>query len=150
MVMISSSRIQSLVSVIITGSNDLRNFRKTIDSIITQSWSSYEIIVIDYGIIDIKEQVEDCKTALKYFHIPGASISRARNHGIGVSCGHYLVFLDASDQLVLDALQINAQYLERNYSTAFVSGAHKKVNEIDNIIEAGRNIVLDNHYQHLL
>jgi len=98
-----------LVSVIVTCYNQGFYLDKTIDSVLSQSYKNYEIIVVDDGsresdtiaILDSLEQ-----KGIKIIHIENAGVSNARNVGINNSSGEFILILDGDD-LILDS------YLEK-------------------------------------
>jgi glycosyltransferase involved in cell wall biosynthesis len=113
----------SLVSVIIPCYNHGRYLARAIDSVLSQPYSSVEIIVIDDGSVDNTREVAEGYPSVKYHFQPNQGLSAARNTGIEHSEGNFLIFLDADDWLLKNAIAINAAYLEHDKSLGFVSGA---------------------------
>ncbi|WP_298498890.1 glycosyltransferase family 2 protein [uncultured Methanobrevibacter sp.] len=90
------------VSVIIPVYNCGEYIGNTLNSVINQDFDGYEIIVIDDGSTDnslevINSTLKDCGVSYKIIHQENAGVSVARNHGIEVSSGDYLVFVDGDD-----------------------------------------------------
>ncbi|MBQ8016819.1 MAG: glycosyltransferase [Methanobrevibacter sp.] len=90
------------VSVIVPVYNASKYISKTLDSIITQDFDSFEIIVIDDGSSDnsleiIHNTLNECEIPNKIIHQENSGVSVARNVGIDESKGDYLVFIDADD-----------------------------------------------------
>jgi glycosyltransferase involved in cell wall biosynthesis len=90
------------VSVIVPVYNASQYISKTLDSIISQDFDGFEVIVIDDGSSDdsleiINECFRDCKIPHKIIHQENSGVSVARNAGIDESNGDYLVFIDADD-----------------------------------------------------
>jgi glycosyltransferase involved in cell wall biosynthesis len=80
---------------------------ETIDSIIAQNYPSFEIILIDDGSTDdtrivLKEYIETNK--IYYFYQPNGGSAKARNTGIKKSTSDLLMFVDADDILMPDAI----------------------------------------------
>lgn len=139
-----------LVSVIIPCYNHGKYLTEAFESVFSQSYPNKEIIVVDDGSKDDTAEVSSRFSQVKYVYQVNQGLSAARNAGIKNSNGEYLVFLDADDWLLKDALSINAQYLLNNPDIAFVSGAHTKVfvDKGSEILEA--EIISGNHYWHFL
>ncbi|WP_407377317.1 glycosyltransferase family 2 protein [Methanobrevibacter sp.] len=90
------------VSVIIPVYNCGEYIGSTLKSVINQNFSDYEIIVVDDGSTDnslevINSTLRECGIRYKVIHQQNGGVSVARNHGIDVSSGEYLVFVDGDD-----------------------------------------------------
>ena len=90
------------VSVIVPVYNASQYISKTLDSIISQDFDGFEIIVVDDGSSDdsfeiISQCLDDCKIPHKIIRQENSGVSVARNVGIEKSEGDYLVFIDADD-----------------------------------------------------
>lgn len=74
---------------------------KCIESIITQSYSDWELILINDGSPDssgeICEYYKVQDSRIKVFHTPNQGVSAARNIGIEKAKGDYIVFIDSDD-----------------------------------------------------
>ncbi|WP_240041603.1 MULTISPECIES: glycosyltransferase family 2 protein [Okeania] len=87
-----------LVSVVIPTYNNADYILIAIKSILTQTYTIYEIIVIDDGSTDNTYQVlEPYLNQIKYVYQENQGQSKARNHGIEIAQGKYIAFLDADD-----------------------------------------------------
>jgi glycosyltransferase involved in cell wall biosynthesis len=147
----SSSKIgPDLVSVIIPSYNHGNYLPEAIESVYTQKGMNTEIIVVDDGSTDDTRLVVQQFPFVKYIYQSNQGLSAARNTGIDNSTGNYLVFLDADDWLLEDALSINLQCFKKENSFAFVSGAYKYVFEkIGKTIDIFKEVTA-NHYQQFL
>lgn len=90
------------VSVIVPVFNASQYISKTLNSIISQDFDSFEIIVVDDGSTDdsmniVHDALDGCAIPHKIIHQENAGVSVARNKGIEASTGEYLVFVDADD-----------------------------------------------------
>lgn len=93
------------VSVIIPVYNCSKYIGNTLDSVINQTFRDFEIIVIDDGSTDnsleiINEKLNGCGLQYKVIHQENAGVSVARNRGIDVSTGDYIVFIDGDDYVL--------------------------------------------------
>lgn len=96
-------------SIIIPVFNVEKYIRKCIESVIQQSFSDYEVIVVDDGTPDhsmdiVGEYIETGK--LKIVHQSNSGIAKARFAGIAAASGEYLLFLDSDDFVSQELLEI--------------------------------------------
>jgi len=98
--MVSRDRSDPTVSVIIACHNHGTFLPHALDSVLNQSFSSWEAIVVDDGSTDDTRQRASEFTDLRilYVHQEHRGVSAARNVGIGLASGEYLAFLDADDE----------------------------------------------------
>jgi glycosyltransferase involved in cell wall biosynthesis len=88
-----------LVSTIIPVFNGAGYVSQAIDSVLNQTFTQVEVLVVDDGSTDdTQQQVLAIKdTRVRYFSQPHAGASAARNYGVQNSCGQFLSFLDSDD-----------------------------------------------------
>jgi len=141
---------RQLVSVIIPCYNYGNYLRKAIESVLAQSYRHFEIVVVDDGSTDQTKEVAGKYAEVNYFYQANQGVSAARNNGIKNSKGELLVFLDADDWLLPDALFINIKYLTEVPEAAFVSGAHELFYHPENKSWLIQKEITENHYCHLL
>jgi len=139
-----------LVTIIITTYNHANYLSKSIQSVINQSYSNFEIIIIDDGSTDNTKQVISNFPNIIYFYQTNSGLSSARNSGINLAKGKYIIFLDADDWLFPKAIETNLKYHQNNTSLAFVSGNHFKFFINDNSIVTYKVVVESDHYLHFL
>lgn len=89
-------------SVIMPLYNKAPYVKKAIDSVISQTFRDFEIVVIDDGSSDgslseAKAALSETSLPYQVIHQENAGVSTARNNGVAVSEGDYLCFLDADD-----------------------------------------------------
>ena len=139
-----------LVSVIIPCYNHGQYLQKAIDSIKNQNYPNVEIIVVDDGSSDITMEIAKNNPEVIYFYQINQGLSAARNTGIDISNGKYIVFLDADDWLFPQAIKTNISYLIKDKKLAFVSGSHQKFFIDKCLIQDYKIEVKENHYLNLL
>lgn len=93
--------MSNLVSIIIPCYNASSYIKETINSVLTQTFQNFEILVINDGSIDdsshIIKNIKDDRIYLVEHENQGVSFSR--NKGVAMAKGNYVVFLDADDLL---------------------------------------------------
>ena len=99
------------LSIITVNLNNRKGLKKTIDSVISQTFKDFEWIVIDGGSTDgSKELIEQYAEHFSYWvSEPDTGIYNAMNKGIKASNGEYLLFLNSGDGLC-DEVVINDFY----------------------------------------
>jgi hypothetical protein len=104
--MVGSSAGGMLVSVIIPCFNVRPYVGATLESLLAQSHSAWEAIVIDDGSTDgTAELVLSCTDPrIRLVRQENQGVSAARNRGIALASGQAVLFLDADDWLAPDAL----------------------------------------------
>ncbi len=90
-----------LLSVIIPGFNCGKSIKSTVDSIISSGLTDYEIVIVNDGSTDNTASVCNSLCSkysfIKYSEQENSGVSAARNRGINIATGEYIVFFDADD-----------------------------------------------------
>lgn len=103
------------VSVVIPAYNAARFLKDTIDTVLRQSFTDYEIIVVDDGSTDATASVaRSFGERVRYFHQQNRGASAARNEGIRRATGKYIAFLDSDDLWTPEKLAAQVGILEKN------------------------------------
>jgi glycosyltransferase involved in cell wall biosynthesis len=119
-----------LVSVVIPTYNCDRYIVQAIESVLSQTHSNFEIIVVDDGSTDQTQRVlKPYLNRIRYIHQQNQGVSAARNHGIQESKGEFVAFLDADDFFLPDKLADQVAYFEANPSLGAVSSGWYMVDE---------------------
>jgi glycosyltransferase involved in cell wall biosynthesis len=102
------------VSVIIPTFNRAAFLKEAIDSVLSQSYQDFELIVVDDGSTDLTQDVIREYPELTYIHQGNQGVSAARNRGLQVATGEYVAFLDSDDLWVKEKLQVQMTWMEAN------------------------------------
>lgn len=93
--------IQGCVSVVIPVYNVEDYLKECVDSVINQTYSNWELLLIDDGSKDksgkICDEFEKLDSRIRVFHQNNEGVSFARNKGIENARGEYLIFIDSDD-----------------------------------------------------
>ena len=116
-----------LVSVIIPCYGQAHFLGEAIESVLGQGYRHKEIIVVDDGSPDHAREVATSYAGVRYIFQENQGLPGARNTGIRESRGTYLVFLDADDRLLPEALQTGVEQLHAHPGCAFASGHHHHI-----------------------
>ncbi len=118
------------VSVIIPAFNAGRYIRQAVDSVLSQSFTSYEVIVIDDGSTDdTGEVLQLFGNRIRYVFQDNKGVSAARNHGLKLARGRFIAFLDADDYFLPDKLHEQVSAFEAIPSLDIVHSGWHIVNE---------------------
>ncbi len=103
----------ALVSVVIPTYNRAGYLCRAIDSVLNQTFSDYEIIVVDDGSTDgTKEMLRPYMARIRYVAQENAGVSVARNRGIRLAEGEWVAFLDSDDWWLPQKLQRQLRCVE--------------------------------------
>lgn len=131
-----------LISVIIPCYNSENYIEEVIRSVLNQTYTNFEIIVIDDGSTDkslnLCKEIEKGDNRITVLHTENYGVSHARNLGIDLSKGTYVVFLDSDDMLTSDSLEILLNLLTENNADIAI-GNHGN-NSIDLVNKNYENI----------
>ena len=127
------------ISVIIPVYNVERYLAQCVDSVISQSYKNLEIILVDDGSSDNSPQICDDfakqDSRIKVVHKVNGGLSSARNAGIEIAGGDYLLFLDSDDYWdSVDAMKACAEVC-RKYHPDVVMFGYKKYYQMDSRTE---------------
>jgi glycosyltransferase involved in cell wall biosynthesis len=141
----------NLVSVVIPCYNHAQFLAQAIESVLAQSYSNFEIIVVDDGSTDNTEEVATRYSSVRYVYQENAGLSSARNVGLQQSRGEFLVFLDADDRLLPHALETGVSCIQQHPECAFVSGYCRVIDSNGAILPSPKQFCIEReHYLKLL
>lgn len=102
------------VSIILTTYNRSKLLPKAIESVYLQTFTDYELIIVDDGSTDnTSEVVDTCKRSnTTYLYQENKGLSTARNLGLQVSRSKYVAFLDDDDLWHMTKLEKQVNHLE--------------------------------------
>ena len=109
---------QPLVSIIVSCYNQAHCITNTLESIVSQTYTNWECIIVDDGSKDtsaalIKEFIKD-DTRFKYIFQDNQGVSVARNTGFKLASGNFVNFLDGDDTFLPNKLKEQVQVFEDN------------------------------------
>lgn len=95
--------------------------KQCVDSILNQTFSDFEIVLVDDGSTDMSSFICDCyaerDSRVKVIHKSNGGLSDARNTGLEVSTGDYVIFVDSDDfwigqnslQQLMDVVKVHSE-----------------------------------------
>lgn len=99
-----------LISVIVPVYNVQTYLKKCVNSILSQDYDSFELILVDDGSTDdsgnICDIFKEMDSRVSVIHKKNGGLSDARNNGIAASKGKFLTFIDSDDFVSTDYLSV--------------------------------------------
>lgn len=109
--------MDDLVSVVIPNYNGAKFIEETITSVCNQTYTSFEVIVVDDGSTDnsmvLLTQLKEKYDVLRVVHVENGGVSRARNIGVENAKGQYVAFLDSDDLWKEEFLQNHVNAIKK-------------------------------------
>jgi len=103
------------ISVIIPTYNRGKVLERAIKSVLTQTYTNFELIVVDDGSTDNTSRIlSKFAEKIRYFSKLHGGVSSARNFGLEKSEGTWVAFLDSDDYWLPEKLERQMQYLKEN------------------------------------
>lgn len=133
-----------LISIVIPVYKVEKYLRRCIESVLSQTYKHYELILVDDGSPDscpsICDEYASIYKNITVIHKENEGVSVARNSGIEVANGEYITFIDSDDfvdERFLEILKMNLDI--RNVSISMCS--YKRVNDSSSIVKSNKNEV---------
>jgi glycosyltransferase involved in cell wall biosynthesis len=110
-----------LVSVVVPTFNYGRYVTQAVESVLSQTYLHFEVIVVDDGSTDdTRERLEPYRGRIHYVYQKNGGISSARNTGIEASRGRLIALLDSDDLWHPRKLEIQVDYLRQHPEIALL------------------------------
>lgn len=126
--------MQPLVSIILPVYNSEQFIKKTIDSILSQTYTNYELLIINDGSKDSSASIinEFTDDRIKYFYFEtNKGLITVLNYGLTIAKGKYIARIDADDICLNTRIEKQVNWLEKNITTAIVATQISCINEVD-------------------
>jgi len=125
------------VSVVIAAYNRARFLPECIESVLSQTFQDFEVLIVDDGSTDnTREVVSAYCPPVKYFHQENQGAPATKSKGIELVSGDYIALLDSDDVLLEDALKKGVDVLDRwpnvglSYGQAYIMDEEGHVTEL--------------------
>jgi glycosyltransferase involved in cell wall biosynthesis len=125
----NSASSRPLVSIIIPAYNCDRYITQAVESILTQTYQHYEIIVIDDGSTDRTCQVlAPYFNQIRYVYQENQGVAKARNQGLKIAQGELIAFLDHDDIFLPEKLARQVECFQQQPDVAMVHSGWRRIN----------------------
>lgn len=137
------------VSIIMPVYNVEKYIAKCIESVLNQTYTNFELIVVIDGSLDNSEAIarkfEKLDSRIKVHTKPNGGISDARNYGLNLAIGEYIFFLDSDDWIEHDLLKENIEIMVDKQLDFIVFGFYQdSVDENEILIKQVKHLPEDN------
>ncbi|NEO75460.1 glycosyltransferase [Moorena sp. SIO4G3] len=135
------------VSVVITTFNKAQYLEQSVKSVLAQTFSPVECIIVDDGSTDNTRQFADkliqYYPQIQYFYKDNGGVSSARNFGADKATGEWIQFLDADDWIHEDKIRFQLSCLEGTGDNVVFYSDYERVyvDQDENIIETKPHVV---------
>lgn len=129
------------ISVIVPVYNVEKYLPRCIESILAQTFTNFEVLLIDDGSTDksdeICEEFANLDKRVRVFHKENGGVSSARNIGLDNALGTWIYFVDSDDLVCKDALET---FMDRTcMDSDFIMAGYNVLDEDKHIIEHPKN-----------
>lgn len=125
---------KGLVSVIMPAYNEEKYIGEAIESILSQTYTNWELVIVDDASKDNTAEVirnyleKDERIKLHQFTVNQGACA-ALNQAMALACGDYICWLSADDKYKEHMLQSSLEYLDRNPEKEAVFSAHEFIDK---------------------
>ncbi|OUL37626.1 glycosyl transferase family A [Nostoc sp. T09] len=142
-----------IISVIIPVYNGEKTITSTIKSVLSQTLSDIELIIINDGskdsTLEIIKNIYDFR--LRVFSYPNAGQAVSRNRGLSLASGEYISFIDADDLWTTEKLEAQLKALQDNPQASVAYSWTNYIDEQGNFLVSGTHTIENgNVYEKLL
>ncbi len=114
-------------SVVIPLYNKEKDVAATLQSVLSQMFSNFEIVVVDDGSTDRSKEVVDSfnDERIRYYYKDNGGEATARNYGVKLSRAEYIAFIDADDYWYANHLLMLNKLIVRSYNANWFGAAYE-------------------------
>lgn len=133
--------MEDLISIVLPIYNVEKYLKKCVQTIINQTYTNIEIILVNDGSTDtsgkICDELKEIDNRIKVIHKENGGLSDARNVGLKYAKGKYISFIDSDDY-------ISEEYVERLYNLLKDNGAQISICNFQRVDENQKTISINN------
>ncbi len=135
------------ISVIVPVYNAEKYLHRCVDSILSQTFTEFELLLIDDGSTDKSGEICDeyaiKDSRIRVFHKENGGVSSARNLGLDNALGEWVTFMDSDDDITLKWLEEFYNYIKWSEKVLYVQHAHCLNGRIDVLLHENLSSYVD-------
>ncbi len=142
-----------IISVIIPAYNAEKTIKQTIQSVLKQTFTDFELIIINDGSTDSTPEIINSinDERIKVFSFANSGLACSRNRGIDLAKGEYISFLDADDLWTSNKLELQLKALQKNPEAKVAYSWVDYIDENGSFLYPGNHVSFSgNVYEQLL
>ena len=118
--------LKPLMSVVMPTFNRASYLRRSINSVLKQSFTDWELLIVDDGSSDgtfniVNEYISRFEN-IRYLKHSNRKQALSTNVGVLASCGEYLAFIGSDDEYKPDHLKLRVEFMKKNPAIDFIYG----------------------------
>ncbi len=122
--------MEECISIIVPIYNVEKYLKRCLDSIISQTYSNLEILLVDDGSKDsslsICREYEKKDLRIRVYHKDNEGLGLTRNYGIAKATGKYVTFVDSDDYIVVNAIEVLIQKAQETEADIVIANYYYK------------------------
>ena len=135
------------VSVVMSVYNGEKYLASAIDSILSQTFTNFEFIIINDGSIDrtfeILNEYEKSDSRLRIFHQENMGLTKSLNKAVSLANGIYIARQDPDDKSLPERLEKQVKFLDQNPDMVLVGTVFQVIDENDDVVGVTKVPLLD-------
>jgi glycosyltransferase involved in cell wall biosynthesis len=130
-----------IISIILPIYNGEKTIRDTLKSVLEQTWTDFELVIVDDGSTDatLAAIAEFKDPRIQVYSYPNAGQATSRNRGISHATGAYIAFIDADDLWTQDKLEMQFAALQNHPEAAVAYSWTDYISESGEFLHPGRH-----------
>lgn len=133
------------ISVVVPVFNGEQTIKETLESVLKQTFTDFELIVINDGsqdkTLEVISSIKDNR--LQVYSYPNAGLAASRNRGITRATSEYIAFIDADDIWTSDKLEAQFNALQANPDAAVAYSWTDYIDEHSQFLRRGSHIAIN-------
>lgn len=126
--------VNNVISIIIPIYNSQKSLKRCLESVLSQTYKYFELILINDGSTDDSGRIcdsyaeKDKRIIVK--HNQNHGVSYSRNYGMDIATGEWLMFIDSDDTIEINTLDTCIKYINTDYDLIMYGLQLKKMNTV--------------------